>query len=94
MGRCYRRALDHRAITLGGLIMIYLNTNQPVKPGDIVHVKNRPYTIARLSGDYVMLQSMDERREFVPVYPSDIGARVTNAHVHDTLRGALKCFFG
>ena len=69
--------------------MIYLNTNHQVKAGDIVHVKNRAYTVARLGRDYVMLQSMDERCEFKPAYPADIGARVDNGHVHPTMRGAL-----
>lgn len=69
--------------------MIYLNTNEPVRAGDIVHVRNRAYTVARIGRDYAMLQSMNERREFKPVYPVDIGARVTNEHVHPIMREAL-----
>jgi hypothetical protein len=56
--------------------MTYDN-GQPVNIGDIVHIKRQPYTVARFAGDYVMLQSMNERKTFKPVYPQQIGARVT-----------------
>ena len=74
--------------------MIEYTTGQPVEVGDVVHVRNRAYAVARLSDDYVMLQSMDERKEFKAVYPSAIGAHCTtkiNAHVHPTFQGILSC---
>jgi hypothetical protein len=69
--------------------MINYTTGAPVLLGDVVHVKNRAYTVAHFAGDYVMLQTMDERKEFKPVYPRDIGARLANEHVHPTLRACL-----
>jgi hypothetical protein len=69
--------------------MINYTTGAPVLLGDVVHVKNRAYTVAHFAGDYVMLQTMDERKEFKPVYPADIGARLANEHVHPTLRACL-----
>jgi hypothetical protein len=72
--------------------MIEYTNGKPVLVGDVVHVKNRAYTVAHFAGDYVMLQSMCERRQFVPAYPQAIGARVSeprNAHVHPTLRARL-----
>jgi hypothetical protein len=69
--------------------MINYTNGKPVLLGDVVHVKNRAYTVAHFSGDYVMLQSMCERKEFKPVYPRDIGARLANEHVHPALRGCL-----
>jgi len=56
--------------------MTYDN-GKPVQMGDVVHVKRQPYTIARVMGDYIMLQSMNEQKTFMPVYPQQIGARVT-----------------
>ena len=56
--------------------MTYEN-GKPVQVGDIVHIKRQPYIVARFAGDYVMLQSMNERKTFKPVYPQQIGARLT-----------------
>jgi hypothetical protein len=56
--------------------MTYDN-GKPVNIGDIVHVKRQAYTVARFAGDYIMLQSMNESKIFKPVYPQQIGARVT-----------------
>jgi hypothetical protein len=55
--------------------MTYDN-GKPVQVGDVVHVKRRPYTIARFMGDYIMLQSMNEQKTFKPVYPQQIGAKL------------------
>jgi hypothetical protein len=63
----------------------------PVKLGDVVHVRNRAYYVDRFIGDHIMLVSMDDRREFTPVFPADIGARIANEHVHPTMRGLLPC---
>ena len=40
---------------------INYTNGKPVLMGDIVHVRNRAYTVAHFAGDYVMLQTMDER---------------------------------
>ena len=56
--------------------MTYDN-GKPVQVGDVVHVKRQAYTVARFVGDYIMLQSMNESKIFKPVYPQQIGARVT-----------------
>jgi len=69
--------------------MIEYTNGKPVHMNDIVHVKNRAYTVAHFASDYVMLQSMDERKNFVPVYPMDIGARIVNEHVHPLIRERL-----
>jgi hypothetical protein len=66
-------------------------TGAPVLLGDVVHVRNHAYTVAHFAGDYVMLQSMCERKEFKPVFPVDIGARIANEQVHPTMRGLLPC---
>jgi NMD protein affecting ribosome stability and mRNA decay len=62
---------------------------QPVKVGDIVHVRNRPYIVASKLSKHIALYSMDEAREYRHVFPQDIGARVANEQVHPTLRDAL-----
>ena len=62
---------------------------QPVKVGDIVHVRNRPYVVANKIGDHIALYSMDDLREYRHVYPADIGARIANEQVHPTLRACL-----
>ena len=54
-------------------------TGQPVEPGDIVHVKNRAYTVYSIS-DYVTLRSMCERGYFRSVFPADIGAYIPRLH--------------
>jgi hypothetical protein len=55
--------------------MTYEN-GKPVNIGDIVHIKRQPYIVARFMGDYLMLQSMNERKTFMPVYPQQIGAKL------------------
>ena len=62
---------------------------QPVKVGDIVHVRNRPYVVANKIGDHIALYSMDDLREYRHVFPADIGARIANEQVNETLRDAL-----
>ena len=54
--------------------MKYTN-GKPVEVGDIVHLKNRAYTVYSLS-DYVTLRSMCERAYFTRVFPADIGAYI------------------
>jgi len=51
--------------------MRYKN-GQPVEHGDIVHVKNRAYTVYSIS-DTVTLRSMCERGYIKRVFPADIG---------------------
>ena len=69
----------------------YTNGN-PVERGDVVHLKNTPYTVHdfdKKSG-YVYVKSMDERGIFTPVFPSDMAAYWDN--VHPIFVEALKCF--
>jgi hypothetical protein len=54
-------------------------TGQPVEVGDVVHVRNRAYTIYSI-GNYVTLRSLCERGYFTHVYPSDIGAYIPRLH--------------
>jgi hypothetical protein len=54
--------------------MKYKN-GQPVEHGDIVHVKNRAYTVYSIS-DTVTLRSMCERGYIKRVFPADIGAYI------------------
>ena len=54
--------------------MKYKN-GQPVDVGDIVHVKNRAYTVYSIS-DTVTLRSMCERGYIKRVFPADIGAYI------------------
>jgi len=54
--------------------MRYKN-GQPVEHGDIVHVKNRAYTVYSIS-DTVTLRSMCERGYIKRVFPADIGAYI------------------
>ena len=54
-------------------------TGQPVEHGDIVHVRNRAYTVYSIS-DYVTLRSLCERGYFRSVFPSDIGAYIPRLH--------------
>ena len=70
---------------------VYDASGAPVLLGDVVHVKNRAYYVDRFIGDHIMLISMDESRQFTPVHPQTIGARIANEHVHPALRGALPC---
>ena len=50
-------------------------TGQLVEPGDVVHVKNRAYTVYSI-GDTVTLRSMCERGYIKRVFPADIGAYI------------------
>ena len=50
-------------------------TGQPVDVGDVVHVKNRAYTVYSI-GDTVTLRSMCERGYIKRVFPADIGAYI------------------
>lgn len=54
--------------------MKYKN-GQPVECGDIVHVRNRAYSVYSIS-DTVTLRSMCERGYFRSVFPADIGAYI------------------
>jgi hypothetical protein len=54
-------------------------TGQPVDVGDVVHVRNRPYTVYSIS-DYVTLRSMCERGYIKRVFPADIGAYIPRLH--------------
>jgi len=58
--------------------MKYKN-GQPVEHGDIVHVRNRAYTVYSI-GDYVTLRSMCERGYIKRVFPADIGAYIPRLH--------------
>lgn len=58
--------------------MKYKN-GQSVDVGDVVHVKNRAYTVYSIS-DYVTLRSMCERGYFRSVFPCDIGAYIPRLH--------------
>jgi hypothetical protein len=58
--------------------MKYKN-GKPVEHGDIVHVRNRAYTVYSI-GDTVTLRSMDERGYFRSVFPCDIGAYLPRLH--------------
>jgi len=58
--------------------MKYKN-GQLVEPGDVVHVKNRPYTVYSIS-DTVTLRSMCERGYIKRVFPADIGAYIPRLH--------------
>lgn len=63
-------------------------TGQLVECGDIVHVRNRAYTVYSIS-DTLMLRSMCERGYFTRAFPSDIGAYIPR--LHPTFQGVL-CF--
>jgi hypothetical protein len=54
--------------------MKYKN-GQPVECGDVVHVRNRAYTVYSIS-EYVTLRSMCERGYIKRVYPAEIGAYI------------------
>jgi len=58
--------------------MKYKN-GQPVECGDVVHVKNRAYTVYNI-GDTVTLRSMCERGYIKRVFPADIGAYIPRLH--------------
>jgi hypothetical protein len=72
--------------------MLKYTNGQPVERGDIVHLKNTPYTVHdfdKKSG-YVYVKAMDERATFKPVFPSQIKAYWDN--VHPIFAEALKCY--
>ena len=73
-------------------MLIYTN-GKPVRECDVVHIHRKPYTVARLSSQngWVYVKTMDERASLKPVFPSDIGARHANAHVHPIMQEAFKC---
>lgn len=54
-------------------------TGQLVEPGDVVHVRNRAYTVYSIS-DTVTLRSMCERGYIKRVFPADIGAYIPRLH--------------
>jgi len=58
--------------------MKYKN-GQPVEAGDVVHVRNRAYTVYSIS-DTVTLRSMCERGYIKRVFPADIGAYIPRLH--------------
>lgn len=55
--------------------MMRYKNGQPVDVGDVVHVKNRAYTVYSIS-DTVTLRSMCERGYIKRVFPCDIGAYI------------------
>ena len=61
---------------------IKYTNGQPVQHGDVVNVKNRPYTVDSCDqkSGYVYARSMDESRTLRPLYPKDIGAYWDNVH--------------
>lgn len=69
---------------------IKYTNGRPVEHGDIVHVKNRAYTVDSYDhkSGYVYARSMDESRTLRPLYPRDIGAYWDN--VHPLFAGALE----
>jgi len=70
--------------------MKYKN-GKPVEHGDIVHVKNRAYTVYLIS-DTVTLRSMCERGHIKSVFPADIGAYIPriNPVFTQLLEGLIK----
>jgi hypothetical protein len=58
--------------------MKYKN-GQPVDVGDVVHVRNRAYTVYSIS-DTVTLRSMCELGYIKRVFPCDIGAYIPRMH--------------
>jgi len=60
-------------------MQIKYTNGQPVQHGDIVHIKNRAYTVYSL-GDTVTLRSMCERGYIKRVFPCDIGAYIPRLH--------------
>ena len=58
--------------------MVYDNTEQPVREGDVVHVKNKPYFISEVLVDdgVVWVTSMDEHHWNRPFTAEQIRAHV------------------
>ena len=61
--------------------LIYTETRQPVKTGDIVHISNKPFTVTGTAEPHkpastgrVYVQAMDESRAHAQYYPGVIGA--------------------
>ena len=61
--------------------LIYTNTDKPVAVGDIVHLRNQPYTVTGWSEPHtpastgrIHLLSMDDARSYQSYYPSVIRA--------------------
>ena len=61
--------------------LVYEGTQVPVQIGDVVHIKNTPYTVHGIvephkpsSTGRVWCISMDERKVFAEWFPSVIGA--------------------
>lgn len=61
---------------------IKYTTGAPVQHGDVVHVKNRAYTVdhADQKSGYVYVRAMTEGAYIKPVFPSQIGAYWDNVH--------------
>lgn len=73
----------------GNTMQIKYTNGQPVQHGDVVHVKNRAYTIDSYDAKsgYVYVRSMSESKTLRPFYPKDIGAQWDN--VHPLFKGLL-----
>ena len=56
------------------MTIVFQKSKQPVRVGDVVHYRRKPHTVSRIGESYITLQSMDERKEFKPVFPTQIGA--------------------
>jgi hypothetical protein len=72
--------------------MLKYTNGQPVQIGDVVHLKNRAYTIQdcdKTSG-YVYVKAMDESGAYKPVFPSQIGAYWDR--IHPIIAEALRCY--
>ena len=61
--------------------LIYTETREPVKTGDIVHLRGKPYTVTGTAEPHspastgrVYVQAMDESRGHSQYYPNVIGA--------------------
>ena len=59
---------------------IKYTNGKPVQHGDVVHVKNRAYTVDSYDhkSGYVYVRSMNESKTLRPFYPRDIGAQWDN----------------
>jgi len=70
-------------------MQIKYTNGQPVQHGDVVHVKNRAYTVdsCDAKSGYVYVRSMSESKTLRPFYPKDIGAQWDN--VHPLFKGLL-----
>lgn len=63
-------------------MQIKYTNGRPVEHGDVVHVKNQPYTVdsCDVKSGYVYVRSMNESRTLRPFYPKDIGAQWDNVN--------------